>query len=897
LTTLARVFMVLRPGLRVDFFFVVDFALLFALAFDLPFAFALALPVAPFLRVATIGPPPVMNSRRISGRLRRGGLLHARVVSLHHHALRLSRIQSPVSHDPDTAPHRHAFTARRIDGERLGAWRLVRSLGRGGMGEVFLAERVDAGFKQRAAIKLMGGGRVSPNVAGRMRLERQILASLEHPNIARLLDGGALPDGTPFIVMEYVDGEPIDVYCDTRRLGVDARIDLFRTVCAAVHCAHQNLVVHRDLKPSNILVTEDGVPKLLDFGIAKLLDTRAIEHTLAVTHADFRMLTPDHASPEQVRGEPVTTASDVYVLGVLLHELLTGSRPFDIKVVTFSQIERAICEQPAIAPSAAIARLRATDAETAEHVAACRSTTPARLERRLADEIDTIVGMAMRKEPQRRYGSALELAEDLRRHRAGQPVIARADTRYYRTRKFIARHRFGVGVAGIGVLMLAGFAIAMSIQATRIARERDTAAAERSRAEQVSSFLVELFELSDPLRPDRADVTAREVLDVGARRITHGLRDQPETRALLLETIGRVYGNLGMQDRARELLSEAVETQRSLHGVESPEVAVALRKLGDSLIESGDYAQAEHELGAALSIEDAISGPDSAARAATHHSLGRLEQQRGELDDAATHYRRAIEIDERSGRAETTSYASILNDYAGLLTHRGRYDEAERLYRKALSIDTELLGEDHPQVGQHLQSLAVVRHLAGDLDGAGPLYAQSVALLERVLGESHPQTIDALGNYGRFLNASGDRAAAETLLRRALALDIEARGPRHPYVGYDHVNLAFLLYDDGRFDAAERHFHDALDIYGETLPADHLYVASAHVGLGRTLAALGQLTEGRAELERGLSIWTARVPADHPQRIEAAAALAAVSGNPDSDRAGRRSAPPDPPTP
>src|SRR5580692_6759295 len=300
-----------------------------------------------------------------------------------------------------------------MEGDRIGPYRVLRTLGAGGMGEVFLAERADAEFEQQVAIKVVYGGNLARGVQSRLKIERQILAQLDHPNIAHLLDGGSLPDRTAYIVMEYVDGIPIDAYCDSNRLDVASRLRLFQTVCAAVHYAHQNLIVHRDLKPSNILVTRAGVPKLLDFGIAKLLDDRqAGHHTLAVTHSDVRVMTPDHASPEQVRGQAITTSSDVYVLGVLLYKLLSGTSPFVIPTMRLADIERAICEKDPPPPSQMVS---ADELPESKLIAESRGTSAKRLKRALDSDLDNIVLMAMRKEPERRYGSAEQMASDIQR--------------------------------------------------------------------------------------------------------------------------------------------------------------------------------------------------------------------------------------------------------------------------------------------------------------------------------------------------------------------------------------------------------------------------------------------------------------------------------------------------
>ncbi|MFL6548288.1 MAG: serine/threonine protein kinase, partial [Povalibacter sp.] len=383
-------------------------------------------------------------------------------------------------------------------GQLLGSYRVVKTLGMGGMGEVVLAERADDQFRQRVAIKLVKRGLVSKHVRGRLKIERQILASLNHPNIAKLLDGGVTADGTPYIVMEYVEGEPIDLYCDRHRLNVRQRLQLILKVASAVHAAHRNLIVHRDLKPSNILVTAEGEPKLLDFGIAKLLDQRDSLHTVAMTQLDMRLLTPDHASPEQVMGHAVTTSSDIYVLGVLLYELLTGYRPFDLQGKSMTNIERVICEEQPLAPSTALALASQKDdgAERAS-LAERRSMTVPRWIKDVRGDLDNIVLMAMRKEPERRYASVEQFAADIERHLAGAPVLARGDGWRYRARKFVRRHAAAMALSAALVVSLMGFAVTSAVQARRLANERDQVAAqharaeaERDRAESVSAFLM-----------------------------------------------------------------------------------------------------------------------------------------------------------------------------------------------------------------------------------------------------------------------------------------------------------------------------------------------------------------------------------------------------------------------
>jgi serine/threonine protein kinase/Tfp pilus assembly protein PilF len=726
-----------------------------------------------------------------------------------------------------------------LEGTRLGPYRFVRKLGSGGMGDVWLAERADDEYQQRVAIKLVRAGLFSAQVHGRLRMERQILASLQHPNIARLLDGGRAADGTPYLVLEYIDGEPIDVYCDRRRLPFAARIRLFEQVCSAVHYAHQNLVVHRDLKPNNILITQDGVPKPLDFGIAKLLDTRIAAGTLAVTHMGYRVMTPSHASPEQIRGEAITTASDIYVLGVLLYELLAGRKPFDFVGSSLGDMERIVCEHDPPSPTALLKQTARESPELLADIAACRSTSPARLQKDLAGDLENIVLMAMRKDAVRRYASCEQLATDLDRHLRGRPVIATRDTWSYRTRKFIRRHALSVAAAAAAIAMLAVFATITFVQAQRIARERDIANVERTRAEQVSSFLVELFELSDPSKSRGNQVTARELLDIGARRVNVGLADQPETRATLLATIGRVYNSLGLYSDSTALLESALESKQAVYGPHHLEVAAAMVALADALIAQDRFERGEALLAAALKMQRTIAGGTALPTAATLSSLATLAQRRGELDKAQSLYTQSLDIYRQHQQVRTSEAASVLSELAGLHSYRGAYAQGAQLYRAALDVDRQALGRDHPQVAKHVHNLAVALHLQGDLAQAEPLYAESVELLQRILGQTHPETLDAMSNFGRFLHRTGDLARAETLLSRTVEANRAARGARHAYVGHDLVNLAMVRLDTGDHPAAEKDLRLALDIYQEALPAEHPFVASALANLGR------------AELEQG----------------------------------------------
>jgi eukaryotic-like serine/threonine-protein kinase len=755
-----------------------------------------------------------------------------------------------------------------MDGDRIGPYRVLRTLGVGGMGEVFLAERADAEFDQQVAIKVVYGG--SRGVQSRLKIERQILAQLDHPNIAHLLDGGSLPDGTAYIVMEYVDGVPIDAYCDSRRLDIAARLRLFQTVCAAVHYAHQNLIVHRDLKPSNILVTTAGVPKLLDFGIAKLLDERqAGHHTLAVTHADVRVMTPDHASPEQVRGQAITTSSDVYVLGVLLYKLLAGTGPFFIPSMRLSEIERAICEKDPLLPSQSVST---ADSAAASGITDARGTTAKRLRRILRGDLDNVILMAMRKEPERRYSSAQQMSSDIQRYLEGKPVIARRDTVSYRSAKFVKRHWLPVAAAAGTVFLILAFATTTYVQSLRIAAERDRVAQqreraerERARAEEVSSFLVNLFKLSDPEENRGNQVTARELLDSGAKRLQAGLKDQPETKAALLSTVGAVYDSLGQYQEALPILSESLQLQPQ--GQDRSRVETLL-ELGQARIGVGDLPGAEVPLQEALRLSQSNYGAKSLESGRALWVLGMLRLQQGQLGGAKDLYIRSLGILETS-TAAPTDIAAVLDDLATVYTREQHWALAKQTYERSLEIYRRVLGDEHPRVAIRLGNLATVAQNMGDLPRAESLYRESIGLYERAYGERHPETVAVKGQFGLLLQREGRLAEAEPLLRDGAAMTLLLFGPDHYKTGYARVSLAILLNDKGDLGESESQFRQALAIYDKSLPADHLYRASALMYLARLLVDRGRPEEAVAFSEQSLKILTATLPAASPPTAQA----------------------------
>lgn len=608
---------------------------------------------------------------------------------------------------PDTLP-----VADDRVGRRVGPYLLLRLLGHGGMGDVYLGVR-DQPFVRQTAVKIIRHGMATAEVRQRFEMERQILASLDHPGIARLLDGGVTDDGLPYFAMEFIEGQPITDYCDARRLDVPARLRLFQAVCRAVHYAHQNLVLHRDLKPSNILVTPSGEVRLLDFGIAKLLgpDLSPLDGTL--TRTGFRMMTPEYASPEQARGEPLTTASDVYALGVLLYELLTGVRPYRLSRRTTDEILDAVRTQDPERPSTRVTRqdriLRAGEPVRdvlPEEVAAARGTTVAGLQRRLRGDLDNIVLMALRKEVHLRYHSAEQLAEDITRYLSQQPVVARPATAGYRVRKFVSRHRAGV-LASVLVLvsLVAGLGTALW-QAEVAQRERDRAESARVQAEQalaqseaVTGFLTSLFEASDPYASGGREITARALLDQGVDRVA-SLADQPLLQARMLDVFGWVFRGMGRYDRAQQLLEEALAVKQAQPGADPLDVARSMYTLADVLRRRGDYDRAEVHYRRVLDIRRAHLEPDHPDLAYTLHGLALLLMQRGDLEGAEPLFREALAGIDRVFGQESAEWPTYAYNLAELLRRQGRHAEAEPLFRQVLDRQLHLLGPEHPDVGR-----------------------------------------------------------------------------------------------------------------------------------------------------------------------------------------------------
>lgn len=809
-------------------------------------------------------------------------------------------------------------------GRRLGAWRLASLIGEGGMASVFLADRDDGGFDQQVAIKVLRQGMLDPFEQQRFLRERQILARLEHPNIARLIDGGLTTEGVPWFALEYVQGETLTTYCDQRGLDVRGRLQIFLDVCAVVAHAHQALVVHRDLKPSNILVNGDGSLKLLDFGIARLIDDDS-KAAADATVTTARRLTPAYAAPEQWQGGAVTTATDVYALGVLLHELLTGRRP-----------QRREDESLRL-PSSLVTG--GGDAPTlAEH----RAATPPQLRKRLSGDLDVILATALQNDPARRYPSATALAADLQRHLRQQPVRARPDSLRYRAGRFLRRNALAVAAAGLVVLSIVVGAAATWRQAENARLAAEQARLEAGRAGAVKDFLLELFAGAAPNQTRGEQVTALELLDRSALRLDDGMADTPELRAELQLTLAGIYRELGQFPRAQSLIDSAAAPTpadpttltlergrlafaQGRYDDANDELRAALAAIGDAPEQRAQRAEVlsliaeslaamDRKDDAATLIDQAIaldqSGPGQPLALARDLSVrGQIAFGRGQLDEAQQALREALRLrDEQLGSTHTL-VATSQHDLAVVLLQQGAVDEARPLLETALATRLRLLGEQHPQVASSLFNLGVAVRRLGDHDRARALYQQaatilsdgfpeghpelaniynSLAVLEQergnpeaaadnlakaveqarlTLGEGHTTVGVMLGNLAALHRARGDLATAETVQREALAILKAAVGEQHHLYGIGLNGLATIQFAAGENNQALDTWRQSTDILRATLGAQHPNLGAALTGMADAQLKAGDLDAARATIERANTILVGQLPPEHVHRI------------------------------
>lgn len=714
-----------------------------------------------------------------------------------------------------------------LPGTQLGNFRIEKRLASGGMGTVYLASRADAQFEQRVAIKVVKRGMDTEEIVRRFREERQTLAQLDHPHIARLLDGGVTPDGRPYLVMEYVEGLPIDVYCDRRRLSTVDRLKLFRLVCEGVHAAHQSLVIHRDLKPSNILVTASGIPKLLDFGIAKVL-TGTTTHTAA----DERRLTPEYASPEQIEGGAITTSSDVYSLGVILYELLTGFRPYSFSLRNAEEVRRIVCGMVPIPPSEAIpakpARTKTSRAKTAgrtpdplypntpspvgtaspstlaaasgtrdtiDHTKS-HGTTSTRLRNQLRGDIDTIVMMALRKEASRRYASAEQMAADIGRYLSGMPVYARRDTWLYRSRKFIRRHSGAVIAGTVAVGILSGGLVIRTQQRNEIQRQRDEIELANHRLDENRNFLISL--LSGAQASDRGpSATLGDVLQDAARSLETTPPEDDLTLASTQQAVGSAMMTLGMVQQARPLLEAAVAKYKSESPTNHIRIA-AEAELAQLLYYEGKFAEAEPQLRDLLTRERAHNlGQETAREGNILNALGAVLRQQKKFDEALTVQQQALALRGRVHGERSLPCAESLNNIASIHLSAGRFSDAVTNFRKSMDIRNALLRPGHPMILATATNLGLATLRAGDAKSAIPLLRLAADGWEAAYGHEHPGYATSRTALGQALRKDAQFDESLVVFRAALKWQREHQTGNTTAILATNANIGITLSEHG----------------------------------------------------------------------------------------------------
>ncbi|TNF79057.1 MAG: serine/threonine protein kinase [Acidobacteria bacterium] len=760
----------------------------------------------------------------------------------------------------------------------VAGYSILRRIASGGMGDVYDAEQKEP-IRRRVALKVIKWGMDTREVVARFESERQALALMDHPNVARIYDAGATDAGRPYFAMEFIKGVAISDYCDGAYLTTPERLALFIAVCEGVQHAHQKGIIHRDLKPSNVLVElQDGraVPKIIDFGVAKATGQRLTEQTLYTAHGQF-IGTAEYMSPEQAEltGLDVDTRTDVYSLGVLLYELLVGALPFDSKELRqggYDEARRRIREEEPPRPSTRITSQGDTSTVTARN----RRTDVQTLTRELRGDLDWIVLKAIEKDRNRRYSSVTELAADIGRYLANQPVLASPPSTLYRMKKFVQRHKFGVSAAAlVGIALLLGM-VGTGLSLVRALEAERLASREAETARQVSDFLVRLFEVSDPDEAEGETITAREILDQGAERIERELEAQPLTQARLMATIGTVYQELGLYDSAAPLLERSLARREELLAVDDPEVADSLARLVVMQRRQGKYEEAKPRAERALAIREQALGPDSLETAASLTSLGWVHAMQGEHAEALTRFERAHEIRQQQVEAEDPLVAESLNDLGITFWRLSRFDEAESHLNRALAIFEERLGPDSARARRVLGDLAILYWSEGKYAESEAMQKRSMEIEERVLGPDHPALASSYNNLAVLYDSQGRYEEAEALLERALEIQLQVYGPGSDDVGMGKANLAWVYYQQGKYEAAEPLYVEALAIYERGVGPDHPSVATLLRDWALLYLAQGHYAEAERLLQRSLSIREQSYGAEHPEVAQSVAALADV---------------------
>jgi eukaryotic-like serine/threonine-protein kinase len=724
-------------------------------------------------------------------------------------------------------------------------FQLIRKLGEGGMGQVWLAEQTSP-VKRQVALKLIKAGMYDESVVQRFQSERQSLAMMDHPAIAKVFDAGTTPQGQPYIVMEYVPGLPITEYCDQKKLKIADRLELFIQVCEGVQHAHQKAIIHRDLKPANILIVEvDGkaTPRIIDFGLAKAVTPQGGDEPLH-TRLGLFMGTPGYMSPEQAdpNMQDIDTRTDVYSLGVVLYVLLAGLQPFDTKQRqkrSFDELLRKVREEEPPRPSTKVSTDRAISAGTAE----ARSTVPKQLVKMLRGDLDWIAMRALEKDRARRYGTPSELAADIRRYLNHEPVVARPASVGYLLRRYARRHRVAMGVAAGLVLVLAAFSVLQALQLRRTTRERDRANRERDRATRITDFMTGMFKVSDPSQARGNSVTAREILDKASNDMGAGLAKDPEVQSQMTQVMATTYQNLGLYPRAHELAKRALDSRLSLLGPDDPKTLESIAQLGWILDHQGQYAEADKLEREALAGERRALGSGDPLTLETMGHLAFVLEEQGRFAEGEKLAREAVEVGTRTQGPESSQVMHSMKYLGDSLWYQGRYAEAEREDRQLVDVERRVSGPDHPETLTAANDLALSLESQGRYAEAEQMYRENVATAQRVLGPEHPQTIGFLQNFAGLLFTEGRDADAEKLYREVLAIQVKSLGVDHPDTLTTQSELSDALFEEGRLHEAEKMQREILAARVRVLGPENPRTLGSKGDIARTLIEEGDYAE------------------------------------------------------
>ena len=705
-------------------------------------------------------------------------------------------------------------------GNNIGPYTIVEEAGSGGMGIVYIAKRDDDEFEHKVAIKVLRHGLTNDYLVKRFQKERQTLANLQHPNIAKLFDGGTTNIEVPYLVMEYIDGIPITEYCSEKNSSIQKRLKLFQSVCDAVQYAHQNLIVHRDIKPGNILVNKDGRAKLLDFGVAKLLD----EESNDLTKTRMWHLTPEYASPEQIKGEVISTSSDIYSLGVLLYQLLSGYQPYQIESGSPFAISKIVADEKTIKPSEIHLKTKLSlDVKITEKYK--------KISHQLKGDLDNIILKAMHKDPIQRYSSVQEFSNDIDRYLQGLPVIARMDTVQYRFSKFVQRHKVGVASFILFNILIISSIVAIIYQGRIAAEERDKAKIENKKFVKVNSFLQQMLSSVDPSEIGR-DVKVYDILEKASTDVNTELEDQPEIEAAIRSTLGNTYVNLGEYDKAKPFLIEALEINENKYGNESEQAAMSLHDLGLYYDWAGDYIKADSLYKKSIKLLRNVLKEPTSRFADVLNDAALIKMYNEKYEEAGKLYFEAIGIAQETYGKKNRNTATFMNNLALNLTDEGKLEEAEIYFRKALKILIELLGENRPEVGTSYNNLGYLYSIKKDFKSAEIYLEKSYKLKIALKGEDHSDVGLALNNLGVINVRMKNYSKAEKYFNNAIKQNRKSLDEEHPHIALNQYWLGKIYLETDRFSDAEKSLRKSLKTRFKKYPKEHKDIWRAKAELG-----------------------------------------------------------------